>query len=253
MVISDTESQPDILLRLIEIHRALGAPSDAHATMRSVNFMAYELAALLQSQPPENVLREFNRFFFEQKNFRLSPVYNSLESLLDRREGCAILVALLYLHLAGSCGLKMNLIHWPLHTVIRWESSPGKFAYIDLEKNGELMKPEDTLALVCKHKKEMLPLKTQEAVAQYLAYLALHFRNLQEYENLHTVLGLILDIEPENTRYMAERAILRRDLGLVKEALQDLKRYFAFTNSDSTAPEILAVYNELKAMAPALS
>jgi regulator of sirC expression with transglutaminase-like and TPR domain len=252
MVISETENQPDILSRLVEVHQALAGPSDPHAIFRAVNFMTYELATQLRELNSDELLPTFNRFFFAQKNFRLGPSY-FIHELVESREGCPILVALIYMYLGNCCEMKMNLVHWPMHTVIRWESSPGKFAYIDLEKNGQLLSAEEILALVCKHKKELLPLNTQESVLQYLAYLSLHFRNHSEPEKLHIVLNLILNIEPENTRYLAERAMLRRDLGHVKEALQDLKRYFAFTNSEATAPEIVSVFEELKVLAPALS
>jgi regulator of sirC expression with transglutaminase-like and TPR domain len=253
MVISESEiQQPDILQRLLEIHQALGRVVDGHGLARAVNFMIYELTMILQPLSGEAVLPALNHFFFEQKHFRLGSGF-SLNEVVVSREGCSILVALMYLHLAGSCGMKMNLVHWPMHTVLRWETSPGKYSDIDLERRGEVLSAEEILALVCKHKKELSPLGMREAVQQYLSYLSVHFRGFGELDQLHTVLGLILDVEPENTRYIAERAILRRDLGLVKEALQDLKRYFAFTNADSTAPEIVTVYNELRAMAPALS
>jgi regulator of sirC expression with transglutaminase-like and TPR domain len=242
------------LARLIEIHHALGEPGDAHALLRSVNFMGYELQTLLRGVDTESALPILNRFFFEQKNFRLSATGGfSLGELVERREGAAVLLALIYAHLASSCGVKLQLVHWPMHTVLRCETAAGKYSYIDLECGGALLTPEEILARVCKHKKELLPLSAQESVLQYLSYLSLHLRAGDEGERLHKVLGLILAIEPENTRYLAERAILRRDLGLVKEALQDMKRYFSFTNAEASAPEMIAVYHELKAMAPALS
>jgi regulator of sirC expression with transglutaminase-like and TPR domain len=83
-------------------------------------------------------------------------------------------------------------------------------------------------------------------MVQYLSYLAFHFRQIENLEGLHETLSFILKIEPENTRYLAERAMLRKKIGLPKEALSDFKRYFAFTDRQSAPHEVNLAYDEIR-------
>src|SRR5690606_37824633 len=75
---------------------------------------------------------------------------------------------------------------------------------------------------------------------------------LMQFDNpvaLHRTLNILLRAEPENTKWLAERALLRRKMGLLKEALQDIKRYFAFVERHSAAKEIVEIYEELQSHA----
>jgi regulator of sirC expression with transglutaminase-like and TPR domain len=56
---------------------------------------------------------------------------------------------------------------------------------------------------------------------------------------------LILQFEPENTRYLAERALLRKEMGLAKEALVDFKRYFSFTDKSMAPITVQQAHDEL--------
>jgi regulator of sirC expression with transglutaminase-like and TPR domain len=61
-------------------------------------------------------------------------------------------------------------------------------------------------------------------------------------------------MEPNNLRYLADRAVVRKKLGHQKEALSDIKRYFSFTDQNSAPENIQLLYKELSAMhAPAKS
>jgi hypothetical protein len=59
------------------------------------------------------------------------------------------------------------------------------------------------------------------------------------------ILDLIISLKPSDTKRLAERAILRSQLGYRQMALSDLKRFFAFHEKEGTPLEILELFEKL--------
>ncbi len=229
---------------LIKVNTDLGADDGHDSCLRTINFMGYELATLCHSKSNQEIFHVLNDFFFNTKNFKLSITPILLIPILAERKGCSIALAFIYMHLAKSLGLELHLIHWPLHAMLKWECD-GKSYYVDLEQNGKLLNEEDLLLIINKHTDQVRTLTQHEATLQYLTYIQTHYRQLNNFDLLHKTLCMILTVEPENTRYLAERALLRQEMGLLKDALCDFKRYFSFTDR-SAAPELVtAAYDNL--------
>jgi len=230
---------------LMAINNQLLGNESHDGCTRSVNFMSYELATVCHNKTEIESLEAFNDFFFGTKKFRFSPEPVLIQNIVSERCGCGIALALLYMHLAKQIGLQLQLIHWPLHTILKWEHA-GRAKFIDLEQQGKILSEEELLSMINKHKDQVRTLALHEALVQYLAYVSMSYRQSEDYETLHKALSLILRLEPENTRFLAERAILRRDLSLFKESLSDFKRYFSFTDISMASPEVIAVYETVR-------
>ncbi len=238
-----------LLNPLIEVHLNLDPAIDWHHIARTIKFMSYELVTNGRGRTENEHAAMLNQFVFNQKEFKIGESV-LLNELIATRESCAMLLALFYIELGASLGLKFCLMHSPPHSTLRWQSVDGKLRYLDLSLKGKELSSEEILALLSRKNDQMRALTDREAFQQYLAYLATHFRARRESERLHVVLNFILNLEPENTRYIAERALLRKELGLIKDALYDMKRFFAFTEPAAVSPEILRMYEDLKAMSP---
>jgi regulator of sirC expression with transglutaminase-like and TPR domain len=223
------------------VNNDLSGGESQDASLRAVNFMSYELATLCDNKTDEEVFQILNNFFFQIKNFKISTSPFLLDSVLNERNGCGIAVALLYLHLARTLDLDVHLVHWPLHTILKWENQ-GSAQFLDLSQGGRFLSADEILEIVNIHKEQVRTLSMSESLVQYLTYISMNYRQSQELEQLHKVLNLILKIEPENTRHLSERALLRRDLGLHKEALCDLKRFFSFIDKNSASPQLVETY-----------
>lgn len=232
---------------LVAVNVSLNGTDNRDSCLRIINFMSYELTTLCDNKSDFVAFQILNDFFFNTKGFRLSKNPLLLKNILDARSGCGIALSLLYIHLAQGLGLQLHLIHWPFHAILKWEHE-GKAHFIDLEHRGQTLSEDDLLLIVNRHKEQVRILSLKEALVQYLAYISLHYRRAEEHEALHKTLNLILRLEPENTRFLAERALLRKDLGLVKESLCDFKRYFAFTDKAAASPEVLAVYETVRSL-----
>ncbi|MCB0350368.1 MAG: hypothetical protein KDD38_04235 [Bdellovibrionales bacterium] len=229
---------------LININTNLTRDESQDSCLRTINFMTYELATLCDNKTDREVLEVLNDFFFKTKNFKLDTSPLLLASILAERRGCGIALAYIYMHLAKNLGLELHLIHWPLHAILKWECE-GKAFFIDLEQNGKLLSEEELLLMVNKHKDQLRTLSSTESTIQYLSYILTHYRQENQLEQLHRTLSEILNIEPENTRYLAERALLRREMGLIKESICDFKRYFSFTDRSAAPAHVITAYDSI--------
>lgn len=230
------------LSALLSVNSIFNSDTTSEACLREVNFMSYELSTLCDNQVDAKVFATLNNFLFNNKKFKIAARPLLLKPLLESRVGSSITLAFLYIHLAKCLGLKMQLIHWPLHAILRWESSTGKTHFVDLEQQGQTLCEEELLAMVNKHIEQVRALSFREAFIQYLTALARSYREDGDGHGLHKSLNLILQADPENTRFLSERALLRKELGLYKESLSDFKRYFSFTEILSAPPEVVIAY-----------
>ncbi|OFZ19565.1 MAG: hypothetical protein A2Z20_08365 [Bdellovibrionales bacterium RBG_16_40_8] len=234
---------------LITIDTHLTGENSHDALLRSINFMVYELVSQSNGSSDHETLDILNRFYFNTKNFKISSHPVLIKNILQNRSGCGIALALLYMHLAKCLDLDFQLIHWPLHAILKWECE-SKSQFVDLEQNGKLLSEEELLQMVNRHKEQVQTLNLKEAITQYLTNISLHYRQVEDFITLHKTLCLTLQLEPENTRCLAERALLRKELGMVKESICDFKRYFSFTDKNSASPEIIAAYDSLCVLNP---
>jgi len=256
MSFTTVDLRPDFheasLTALVSIDSVLRMTDSTDHLVRSVNFMYYELASQCEGRSSDDVFTTLNDFFFHNKKFRVAGTPVLLSHVVETRTGCGAALALLYIHLGQQLGLKLELVHWPLHSIVKWECQ-GKCNYVDLGENGKVLSEDELLQMINRHKDQVQSLTTRDAVLQYLTYLTFYYRQEGELESLHKALCIILTIEPENMRYLAERALLRREMGLIKDALQDMKRYFSFNDEGSVRHELIHIYEELKSRAPALT
>lgn len=94
--------------------------------------MALQIAARL---PPaathEDIIREINRFIFQEMQFRFPPhslyandidLYTFLPSVLDSRQGVCLGVSILYLSLAQRLDLPLEIITPPGHIYVRYNN-----------------------------------------------------------------------------------------------------------------------------------
>lgn len=236
----------DPLLALAHVAQSLDDSFTSDSCLRTVKFMAYELASLCESKSEDEIYRTLQKYFFNDKNFRVKPGPHLLNDVLEQRAGCGMAISLLYMHFAQNLGLRLQLVHWPLHSVLKWDRQNNKSCYLDLEQQGQLLSEEALLKMINRHREQVSTLELSEALTQYLTYILISLRQTENQNDIHRAYNLLLQLDPENTRLIGERALLRKNLGLIKESLNDFKRYFAFTNRDAASPEIVNAYEDLR-------
>lgn len=98
----------------------------------SIDLMALQINARLpEGASHEEMIREINRFIFQEMQFRFPPhslyandidLYTFLPSVLDSRQGVCLGVSILYLSLAQRLNLPLEIITPPGHIYIRYNN-----------------------------------------------------------------------------------------------------------------------------------
>ncbi len=117
-------------LFLSQLGRNIVSWDEIYTYEAMMDLMALQIQARLGPYPePEEVVREMNRFVFEEMEFRFPPhsvyskdidLYTFLPNVLDSRRGVCLGVSILYLCLAQRLGVPLEIITPPGHIYVRY-------------------------------------------------------------------------------------------------------------------------------------
>jgi regulator of sirC expression with transglutaminase-like and TPR domain len=250
---------PATLIQLMAALNGWLCPHESlESTNRALNFMTYELMAQGENLSEAERFDLLNDYYFRQKGFLVLQLKSHettedhllLKPVVERRSGAPIAITLIYLHLAAHLDLPAYLIQLRNHYLLKWVRG-GHSSYVDLCAEGRLVTEEELMGILSRTVEtqpgpEALSIvPNRKTFLRYADDLMRVYERLQSRDSLHAIYNVILRIEPQNNRILARRAILRRDLGQDKDALADLKRYFAFVDRNQAPPDLVRVFHEL--------
>lgn len=258
------EEPRSLLPLLIGINSLLKMDEGQDRTLRAINFMTYEIAALCENKNEADRIRHLNEFLFHTRDFRVCNLNRKsltskdllLSSVLEERSGGCVPIALLYLHFAQELDLPICLVNQNQYNLMKWVRG-SKCEYMDISEKGKTLTEEELLKFLNLQPKGQLGVcdETRSEVVSLKSLLLIYLSDLKtallkENENdlAHAVLSMSLKIEPTNLRHLGERAVLRKNMGHLKEAQQDLKRYFSFVDMSCAPDEIQMAAKEIQAL-----
>lgn len=240
--------------------------------IKRTQFFAYELQSELETTSAEAVserdrLAHLNRFFFDSKRFQcLTEMANHAEPseafrlshVLTSRRGSPVVLSLLYAFLAERIGVKLDFIDFNPAWFLRW-SDQGRSRYIDVARNGATLSSDELIDVLhsryqmttdLKNDALFEPISFDRFMVTYVCdlkstLLSTTGAKLPSAEKLLFLQNLLIAYQPSNVNRLAERAVLYRRVGQFKNALQDLKRYFAFNDKEKASPELTQLHADL--------
>jgi regulator of sirC expression with transglutaminase-like and TPR domain len=261
-----SKEEPRSILPLLIAINSLLKMDDSHQDRcsRAINFMTYELAAICERQAEADRFQLLNDFIFTSRDFRVNNLNRKslcskdllLNTVLEERGGAAVPVALLYMHLAQELDLPIFIVNQPQYNLLKWVRG-AKCQFIDIAEKGKILDEEELLKAMNLQPKGMTSTaeQGQSEVVSMKALLLVYLTDLKnallrenEVDLCHAVLSMILKVEPTNLRHLGERALLRKQMGHLKEAQQDLKRYFSFVDISNAPTEIQMASKEIQAL-----
>lgn len=249
---------PSSLAQLMATLNSWLVPQDSlEAANRTLNFMTYELMAQAETLNEAERFALLNHYYFKLKGFQILELKASetlerhllLKPVLEARAGAPMAIALIYLHLAAHLDLPAYMIQMRNHFLLKWVRG-GHSSYIDLCNEGRLVCEEELMQLVTRavdgpSGESLSLLPNRKTFLRYAEDLVRVYERLELHERLHSMYNVILKAEPQNSRILGRRALLRRQLGYDKDALADLKRYFAFVDRNQASPDMILALQEL--------
>ncbi len=247
--------QSDEHLPLLEAATSLALDAypdlDISATLSDVDQMAHELKRRLAADAPAlQRLRTLNQYFYGQLGFggNLNHYYDPdnsfLPAVISRRRGIPVSLAVLWMDLAESMGLKVSGVSFPGHFLVKIVLPNGQ-AVLD-PVNGMSLSRDDLL-------ERLAPLVRQSAggdtVAAQDALLALSLKGATPREILARMLRNLKDIYsadedwskaipmmdrlivliPDHWDYYKDRGLIHAEQGDWAEAVRDLSTYLDHT------------------------
>lgn len=128
----------------------------------------------------------------------------------------------------------------------------GVARFIDLSRGGKVLGSHELIEIVqskfaandARH--DLLGSHSFESfVVQYLEQAKSQLCFHHEAEKLLFLQNNLIAYQPSAIQLLAERALISRRLGLRREALRDLKRYFTFFDKASAPSELVTLFDEL--------
>lgn len=233
---------------------------------RYINFLTYELASHGIERAESDRFEILNDFFFNKKGFEAQILGENvipredhllLHPVLNQKQGHPLTLVLIYLHLAQNFEIPIQLLTSNRVFLLKWVRG-GRSSYVNFGEGGRLLSEEEllqTLSYLHKDKPDQLTIEKQSSnqiLLQYLDLLDQVYLKAKQYQEQHQVLTMLLKIEPNNTSYLGQRALLRKKLGLSREALNDLKRYFSLTERSLAPIEMQRAHVELENLVSAI-
>lgn len=233
------------------------------ATLLKFKELGIELKLATQSLDESERLTYLNNFFFNEQNFQVASLnlddldirHYCFEQILNYKKGSLISLSLMYIYFAQTMDLPVFHVSFEFPRMLKWVRSK-KAVFLDvlnlgteltervvLEKINQLLSNGLTPDLF-----KMDILSSKQVFQHYLEELERHFNHTRHLRNRLSVVNLLVDLENSNLNYLHKRIVLYRQLGHIKESMNDIKRYFSFTDKCKAPNEIKMIFYELQAI-----
>ena len=242
---------------------------DVQAVLSNVDALSERF---VQRQPADQAplqrLRLFNRYFFHELGFAgnvndyYDPRNSYLPEVLNTRRGIPISLAVLYVEMAGQCGLPAEGVSFPGHFLVKLHMPRGEVVIDPF--NGQSLSREDLDERLQPYSQrhglvgdDEVPLGLFLQAAQPRDTLARMLHNLREIHRsardlpawlaVQQRLVLLLPHQPAERR---DLALLHADMGHWAEAAQDLSAYLRAQPDAPDAGRLQALLSDLLLRAP---
>lgn len=177
--------------------------------------------------------------FHGARNDYYDPRNSFLNDVLDRKTGIPITLAVVYIEVARRLGVDALGVGFPGHFLVRLDAQPGdpsaernEPVIVDPFHHGRLL-DESALSELLRRAKVKAPLssamlepaRTRHVVARMLMNLRGIYTGQGDTQKLLVILDRLIDLLPDLTSELLERAQLYERLGAPAAALDDYKRY----------------------------
>lgn len=247
------QPEDDALLipALIGTNAVLTPRNDVERCFAQVQFLSFELQQFVKDSGVGERWQKLREFFFQQKNFRIQT--SSLKEVQDRdlllkpilsdKSGHPLPMTLLLLYLAKSIDLPVHLVQARQHFILKCSVS-GKCSYMDVMNGGQILTDSEVVRILQNSNMELWD--ARGLFRHYLEELIRIYEKHSQGQLLHTIYNLFLHLDESNLPILGRRALLRKRMGFLKEALSDLKRYFSFVDRGHAPIELQTAMRDLE-------
>ncbi|MEQ1875252.1 MAG: transglutaminase family protein [Bdellovibrionia bacterium] len=218
--------------------------------------MTFELAARL---PPKCNITDLAEFLFEDQGFKSADDATAdldeivLSDVMQKRVGIPMALGVLLKSLASTAAVDARFIKFPGFSILKSKTEQGT-QYLDLKRRGKVLTRDEILDLL--HEEAMLQKRSEqisfecvddeELMSNYLTRLGLEYQDRRDDSRSLVIFEALLNLQPKNLSVLRDRSMAYYRMNRFGDALQDLKRFFSFSNPDQQPRELLQLYDDLQ-------
>lgn len=228
------------------------------AYLSRIDAMATELKQRIRSEvEPERVVKAVNTYFFEEQHFKgnrdeyYDPKNSFLSDVLDRRVGIPITLAVLYIAVGERAGLPVRGVGMPGHFLVKYAPASGEI-FIDAFNGRTLTREECAKMLeemyggtVTLRPAMLEPATKRQILARILNNLKSLYLSRNELPRALAASDRIMLADPHLTSEWRDRGMIRLQLRMDSEALDDFNRYLAVRPEPEDANRVKQLRGEL--------
>ena len=208
-----------------------------------------QLGRTSKNDPLEQV-QAINRYLFSEQGFvgnreqYNDPRDNLLNSVLDRRTGIPITLALVYMEVTRRAGLRVEGVNFPGHFLLRLPHRSGTLDHVDADlivdpfHAGAILSETDCRRLLHNHmgtqmafdRRLLMRATKLQIIVRMLVNLKRIYIKMRSFHQGRTVLELLLALDPTAMTELRDRGLLAYHLNDFSAALRDLEDYLRLTS-----------------------
>ena len=244
---------PDLATVALLIARLEYPRLDASRYLGRLDEMGRAAAERLDRARTDDPLRRvetLNGYLFEEQRFAGNrgryddPRDNLLNSVLDRRTGIPVTLALVYMEVARRAGVRVDGVNFPGHFLLRMPHRVARADHVDTDlivdpfHGGAILSEADCRRLLHDHvgehatfSRRLLGRATkQQIVVRMLINLKRTYVKMRSFPQGRTVAELLVALDPSAMAELRDRGLLAYHLNDYAAALRDLEAYLRFTS-----------------------
>ena len=244
---------PDLATAALFIARLEYPHLDASRYLTRLDEMGVAAAERLdraQSEDPLRRIETLNDYLFDEQGFAGNRSEyddlrdNLLNSVLDRRTGIPITLALVYIEVARRAGMQVDGVNFPGHFLLRMPHRVARADRVDTDlivdpfHGGAVLSEADCRQLLHDHvgehatfNRRLLMRATKlQIVVRMLVNLKRTYVRMRSFPQGRTVTELLVALDPSAMAELRDRGLLAYHLNDFAGALRDLEAYLRFTS-----------------------
>lgn len=208
-----------------------------------------------------------NAYFAVQLGFHgdtqdyYQPENSFLHTVIERRSGIPLSLALIYLRFARALGLEAHGIGFPGHFLVGITHGKRQ-RVIDPFNAAQELQRDDLLARLRSHvatepddrllRKALQPVTPRAILVRMLRNLKQIYMEKQDVENALTCIEMTLSLLPESPEELRDRGMIYQHIEYAQGALADLRRYLELVPDADERSVIEAIMQSLDSQSSAL-
>lgn len=240
---------PSALSSLTDLQQAGTLSCLSENVIRALNFMHFELVAICEKLEGWEKLNAISHYFFRTKAFQVLPLTTNeitdkhilFESVIANKAGAPIGLTMIYAHLCQLLNIPTRMLSCKSHYLLATTVN-DQCLYVNICKEGELLSENSLISLLGSSLAQPVP---QELILnRYLEELGLALMRTEQTEAVLKTYSILIQLNPQDTRWLARRGYYLHQLGRDKEALADFKKYLCFMDLKNVPETIMSAYQK---------